>query len=184
MSNYTWSPGSMPMPAAQVESAYYPYAPKYSSRTRSQSGSSKVCGLQRVYPTYANNCQTCSGRKPLDTCQGKYPHGFGGRGYYNPSGTPLNNLEYAARRGTCDPKRGCLDPRAANYDKMALTHCQSLCRYRAPPVCIGEPLTPAVSDTPRCALNEHGETAEQAIYAKRQLRDRMRAHAAQIADEQ
>lgn len=171
--NYTWYPGAMPMPAAQLESAYYPYAPKYGARTKRRSGPGKSCGLSRVYPTYANNCQTCSGRQPADTCRGKYPNGFGGRGYYNPSGVPLNDLEYGTRRGTCDPQRGCLDPRAVNYDKMALTHCQAFCRYPQAPVCIGEPLTPAVADVPPCAANEFGETAEQAIYSKR--------HAAKVA---
>jgi hypothetical protein len=179
----------MPMPAAQLESSYYPYAPKYGARTkrRLRSAASNSCGLQRVYPTYTNNCQTCSGRKPLNTCQGKYPQGFGGRGYYNPSGTPLNDLEYAARRGTCQPQRGCLDPRAANYDKMALTHCQSLCQYPKAPVCIGEPLTPYVAETPQCAVNEFGETAEQAIYAKRNRKmhyKAKRAHNLPSADEQ
>ena len=163
------------MPAAQIESLYYPFAPKYSSRPRRNGAAGCTsCGIRRVYPS---NC--ADGKCGTASCIGSAPNGFDGKGYYNPSGIPRDSLEYGTLSGTCDPKRGCLDPRAQNYDKMALTHCQAMCRYPQPPVCIAEPLTPAVAQVPQCALHADGMTAEKAIYSKqnrRQLTQRALFH--------
>lgn len=163
MSNYSWYPGAMPFPADYVTSAYYPYHPHYRNRA-SSAGKSCGVGLARVYPQYANRCQQC---KPFtrNSCAGTYPPFWHGKGYYNPSGVPYGETEFGTSEGTCDPRRGCLDPKAANYDKLALTHCQGACIYRRPRVCIPAPVASAqpACDEP-CVVNEAGRTPEQAIY--------------------
>lgn len=163
MSSYTWSPGSMPFPADVLVKSYYPYAPKYGAAKRSQAGCAN--GLQNVYPTYLNHCQTCNQKAPSG-CAGKAPSGFGGRDYYHPSGIPFDALQYGTREGMCDAQLGCLDPSASNYDKMSLTHCQSLCTYPQPKVCIAEPPKQVVAPKKECACEKTGMTAEQAIYSK------------------
>lgn len=171
MTSYTWSPGSMSFPADRIAQSYYPFHPKYGGSKPVRTGCAG--GINTAYPVYLNNCQSCGGQAP-SACSGKYPSGFGGRDYYNPSGTPYDALEYGARNGTCDAKRGCLDPRAANYDKMALTHCQSLCEYPQPQVCIAQRPDVVESEQCECQLDEFGLTPEQAIYSKQ--RRNTRAH--------
>jgi len=164
MTNYTWYPGSMPFPADYITAAYYPYNPKYRGRACSAGGTCSV-GLARAYPTYANQCQKCAPSAPGESsCANKYPDFWHGKGYYNPYGTPYGSLLYGTSEGTCDAKRGCLDPKAVNYDKFALTHCQDMCIYKKPRICISQPPAPPLEQPCPCDVVEEGRTATQAIY--------------------
>ena len=153
----------MPFPVEYVTSAYYPFHPHYRGRACS-AGTACGVGLARAYPTYANNCQQCW---PFtkDTCANTYPPFWHGRGYYNPSGTPYGATLLGTSDGTCDARRGCLDPKAASFDKLSVTHCQADCVYRRPRICI--PLPSATPEEPcPCDQATATSTAEQNIYGR------------------
>lgn len=125
-----------------------------------------ACGIERVYPRFANGRERCPGTGAAPACLSTTTDFFNGKNYYNPSGAPFIGL--GTNTGACQANRGCLDPTAANYNKLANTHCQDACIYRKPKVCLAPLPAPVAQIAAPCpaALALGVQTAEQAIYVR------------------
>lgn len=147
-------------------SSFYPYRaqPSYNGKNRL---TGTACGGPNFLRFGQGTCQ------PLGSgaaCGTSYPQFWGANGYYQPYGVPLGDLPFGAGATDCSPSRGCLDPLAYTYDKMADVHCQEMCLYRKPKVCVAEP--PAQFADPdaaaACVDEATGRTAIQDLYAAKQ----------------
>lgn len=165
------------LPAAQrilpAASQFFPFSP-LAAQQRVFGFPAAGCGqgVERAYATFPNGCQRCAGSSAKAPCAGVYADFHNGKDYYNPQGeeaAPYFGVQNATRAGTCQTVRGCLDPTARNFNKLANTHCQAMCAYRAPKVCVAQPASPVGAATMACQCGPYAGgagTAEQAIYAR------------------
>lgn len=142
-------------------SRLYPFRaqPSYNGKTRL---TGTACGGPNSLQVNRGTCTPLGG----DRCANKYPDFWGASEFYQPFGVQYTDLPYGAGAGPCSPVRGCLDPLAYTYDKLADVHCQAMCRYRKPKICVADP-PPAYGDDQcaPCVDETTGKTALQEMYA-------------------
>lgn len=148
-------------------SPFFPYRPLAQESVFERAPA--TCGIERVYPRFPNGCERCPNTGAAPACLSTTHDFFNGRNYYNPSGAPFFAL--GTNTGMCQANRGCLDPTAANYNKLANTHCPDACIYKQPKVCVLPSTTPVVGAAVAVArdcgpLPLGAQTAEQALYLR------------------
>jgi len=130
MSNLTWYPG-----AALPPSAEYPW------RATASGSFDKYTAIGACTKTGGRCTQTagrCASLGPLYNVadHAPLPSNCCGGGFYSPTIASQANLPFGAGPRPCAPVRGCLDPTAVSYDKLAQTHDQCMCVYQKPKVCV------------------------------------------------
>lgn len=159
-------------------SPFFPIRPLAQENNSVFASAPAVCGIERVYPRFPNGCERCPNTGAAPACLSTTNDFFNGRNYYNPSGAPFFALGTNTRM--CQANRGCLDPTAANYNKLANTHCPDACVYKQPKVCVlpALPVAAAAAAARDCGPLPFGaQTAEQALYlrgASRALQQKQR----------
>jgi hypothetical protein len=169
MGDLIWSPGS-----ALPPSVYYAYRNSAGARdsmvpatgcTGSLSVGSCCGGIGKI-------ASAACGSGVNMFCTGTNPDYFMGHGYYHPSGVRFGRTEFSTGPTSCTPVRTCLDPQAINYDAFGNQHCQSLCAYKKPKVCIENHVVheePVACTTPSLSAIYSGRTGSRSGGIKEDL---------------
>ena len=150
MSNLKWYPG-----AALPPSAEYPWRATNSGRFNKY-GSTSCASIQSRYAKYGPLFAHEAGNS---SCAGVTPAYWGDKNFYSPTVSSRDQLPLGTGPHACAPVHGCLDPAAVSYDKLALTHCQGMCAYKKPKVCMAGgyemPRETSCNACPDAPLDEH-----------------------------
>lgn len=172
MSGLSYYPGAALPPSVNyvydVQSTAFPYQThtSYNKSYNDQAGANCPTGPASLRQ-FPGRCSQLKGAFGAHV----YPDFHMQQQYEHPHGVRFQDLPYGTGANDCTPTRGCLDPKAINYDKVAGVHWQALCKYRQPKVCVEQPAAAYVSDNEygvpleSCAKDaKTGRTALQKLY--------------------